>query len=168
MGKIHLDGTDIKTSGDLPKIGDNAPNFELITTDFKVITLESFANKNIILNIFPSADTDTCSSSIKKFNHEASKLKDTIVICASMDSPFAYLNYSVTNDISNIIVGSDIRNRSLGANYGLTIIDSPLAGLLARAIIVIDKNHKVTYTELVSDISNSPNYEKALLAVHKE
>lgn len=169
MSKIHLDDINIETSGNLPEIGSNAPDFELVTRDFTVITLENFANKNIILNIFPSIDGGTCSKSVEEFNKKASNLEDTTIICASMDSPYAYLSYCSSHDLNkNLIVGSDIRNRDLGANYGVTIIDSPLAGLLARSVIVINKQHKVIYTELVSDISNEPNYNAALEALKKD
>lgn len=160
--KIYLDDINIETSGNLPVIGTKAPDFELVIKDFSVISLNNFVNKNIVLNVFPSLDTGTCSTSIRRFNEEASKLKDTIIVCASMDSPFACINFCDSNRVDNVVVGSDIRNRSLGANYGLTIIDSPLAGLLARAVIVIDKNQKVIYTELVSNINNEPNYAAAL------
>ena len=161
MSKVFLDDINIETSGNLPEIGSDAPDFDLVTKEFKLITLEDFKNKNIILNIFPSIDTKICSMSVRHFNMEASKLKDTVVICASMDSPFACLNFCGDNGIDNVIVSSDIRNRSLGSNYGLTIIDSPLAGLLARAVVIIDKNQKVIYTELVNDINKEPNYEQA-------
>lgn len=168
MSQIHFDDIIIETCGSLPKIGSAAPDFELITRSLAVITLKDFIGKNIILNIFPSIDTATCSKSVHKFNKEASKLKDTTIICASMDSPYAFINYCNANNLNeNIIVGSDIRNRDLGANYGVTIIDSPLAGLLARSVIVINKQHKIIYTELVSNISNEPNYFAALDALKK-
>lgn len=169
MSRICLDDINIETSGDLPEIGSNAPDFELITKDLSIITLENFAGKNIILNIFPSINTGTCAKSVEEFNKEASKLENTNIICASMDSPYAYISYCNSYDLNkNLIVGSDIRNRDLGTNYGVTIIDSPLAGLLARAIVVINKQHKVIYTELVSDLSNEPHYKAALEALKND
>lgn len=164
---VYLDDINIETSGSLPSIGSQAPDFELVIRDFTVVSLESFIGKNIILNVFPSLDTGTCSTSIRRFNEEASKLKDTVVVCASMDSPFACLNFCDSYNINNTIVGSDIRNRTLGANYGLTIIDSALAGLLARAVVVIDQNQKVIYSELVSNINAEPDYDAALDALKK-
>jgi thiol peroxidase len=165
MSRVYLDDEKIETSGDLPAIVSQAPDFELVIRDFSVVTLSSFVNKNIVLNVFPSLDTGTCSASIRRFNIEASKLKDTVIVCASMDSPFACLNFCDSNKVDNVIIGSDIRNRALGANYGLTIIDSALAGLLARAVVVIDKSQKIIYTELVTNINNAPNYDAALSAL---
>ena len=165
--RAYLKDINIETSGSLPSIGSQAPDFELVTKDFTIVTLESFVGKNIILNVFPSLDTPICSASIRRFNEEATKLKDTVVVCASMDSPFACLSFCDSYKIDNVIVGSDIRNRMLGANYGLTIIDSALAGMLARAVVIIDQKQKVIYSELVSNIDTEPNYDAALEVLKK-
>lgn len=164
--EITLKGAPIHTIGNLPSIGSQAPDFTLVKSDLSTLSLNDFTGKNIVLNIFVSIDTPTCATSVRKFNENLSKLTNTVVLCVSMDLPFALQRFCGAENLNNVIPASAFRNTDFGKNYGVTLADSPLAGLLSRAVVVIDPNQKVIYVEQVAEITAEPNYEavsKALL-----
>lgn len=162
MASITLGGNPIHTNGELPKIGSKAIDFNLVKTDLSTTTLSDFAGSRIILNIFPSIDTGTCATSVRKFNEKASSLNNTKVLCISRDLPFAQKRFCGAEGLEDVINLSDFKDGSFGKNYGLEITDGPLAGLHSRVIIVIDENGAILHTEQVSEIANEPNYEAAL------
>lgn len=165
MASITLKGNPINTSGDLPTVGSAAPDFVLTKSDLSDVSLKDFAGKKIILNIFPSIDTGVCATSVKKFNSEVSKLDNTVVLCASCDLPFAHSRFCGAEGLEDVISVSELRNKDFGKDYGMRIVDGPLAGVTGRAIVVIDENGKVTYTELVPEITQEPNYDAAIAAL---
>ncbi len=164
MAEITLKGNKINTIGDLPKVGDKAPEFTLVGTDLAEKSLSDYKGK-IVLNIFPSLDTPTCATSVRKFNEKAASLDNTTVLCISHDLPFAHGRFCTTEGIEKVVNLSDFRTCEFGKNYNLEIIDGPLAGLHSRAVIVLDENKKVVYTEQVSEIVDEPNYDAAVKAV---
>lgn len=165
MGTIALQGTPIHTIGNLPQPGTLAPDFLLTKTDLSDIRLADFSGKKLVLNIFPSLDTAVCAASVRRFNVEAAKLDQTIVLCISRDLPFAHSRFCTTEGIQNVVSASELRNHNFGSDYGVLITDGPLAGLLSRAVVVIDEKGLVKYTEQVPDIVQEPNYEAALNAL---
>jgi thiol peroxidase len=162
MASITLGGNPIHTSGELPKVGTKLSDFKLVKTDLSVATLGDFAGKKLVLNIFPSIDTGTCATSVRKFNESASKLENTNVLCISRDLPFAQKRFCGAEGLENVINLSDFPEGSFGKENGLEITDGPLAGLHSRAIIVVDENGIITHTEQVPEIVDEPNYEAAL------
>ena len=162
MATITLKGNPIETSGSLPEIGSQAPAFNLTRTDLSSCTQDDYSGKTIVLNIFPSIDTPTCAASVRRFNAEAILQKDTVVLCISADLPFAHKRFCEVDGLDNVIPLSVFRSAAFGLDYGLTITTGPLAGLLARAIVVINPDGKVIYTELVPEIAQEPDYHKAL------
>ena len=164
MGTVTLKGSTLHTSGNLPAKGAAAPDFKLVRTDLSEVTLSTFAGKRKVLNIFPSIDTATCAMSVRKFNEQAAKLTDTAVLNISADLPFAQARFCGAEGIKNAEALSTFRS-PFAADYGLKLTDGPLAGLCARAVVVLDKDNKVLYTELVSEIVNEPNYDSALSAL---
>ncbi len=165
MAQITLKGNPINTSGNLPAVGSDAPDFLLTKTDLSDVSLKDFSGKNVILNIFPSIDTPVCATSTRKFNEDASNLDNTVVVCVSADLPFAHGRFCGAEGIENVVSTSQLRNSDFGSNYGCKIVDGPLAGLLSRAIVVVDGNGKVAYTEQVPEIAQEPNYEAAMNSV---
>ncbi len=165
MADITLKGNKINTIGNLPKVGSKAPNFNLTAGDLSHKNLSDFIGKKIILNIFPSIDTGTCATSVREFNKKASDLKNTIVLCISRDLPFAQARFCGAEGIENVIMLSDFANGSFGKDYSLEITNGPLANLHSRAIVIIDENGNILYTEQVSEIVDEPNYEAALNAI---
>ena len=165
MAKITLKGNPFKTSGNLPKIGKNAPKFSLIKADLSKAKLKEFKGSKLILNIFPSLDTGTCAASVRRFNKEASELENTKVLCISRDLPFAQARFCGAEGLENVITLSDFSKGKFGKSYGLTIKDGPLANLHSRAIVILNEEGEVTYTEQVSEIVDEPNYEAALKAL---
>ena len=166
MAKTALKGNEVNTSGNLPAIGADAPNGVLVNTDLSEITLSSFKGKRVILNIYPSVDTGICAMSTVRFNKEASKLENTQIICVSKDLPFALGRYCGTEGIDNIMTLSNFRDGGdFGKAYGVEMVDGPLKGLNARAIVVVNEEGNVVYTELVSEITIEPDYEKAMGAL---
>jgi thiol peroxidase len=165
MAKITLKGNAINTIGNLPEVGSKASDFLLKTVELGEKTLSDFAGKNIVLNIFPSIDTGTCASSVRVFNKKAAELKNTVVLCVSKDLPFAQARFCGAEGIENVIMLSDFANGSFGKDYELEITNGPFACLHSRAVIVLDENRTVMYTEQVSDIVDEPNYEAALKAI---
>jgi thiol peroxidase len=166
MTKITLKGNPINTIGSLPATGSSAPEFELTKTDLTDAKLADFKGKKIILNIFPSLDTSVCASSVRRFNAESEKLENTVVLCISRDLPFAHNRFCSVEGLNNVIPLSELRTSDFGKDYGVLITDGPLAGLLSRAIVVINENGKVTHTEQVPEIAQEPDYEKALKSLH--
>ncbi len=164
MSNITLKGNPVNTIGNLPTIGTTIRDFALVDSALNVKTLQTFDGKKKVFNIFPSIDTPTCASSARKFNEEASALEDTVVINVSKDLPFALGRFCAAEGLDNVETLSDFRS-SFGDDYELTIADSPMKGLLSRAVIVTDADNKVVYTEQVSEIGNEPNYEAALSAL---
>ena len=162
MAAITLKGNKIHTVGDLPTVGSKAPDFSLVNSDLSDTTLADYKGKRVILNIFPSLDTDVCASSVRRFNLEAGKLDNTVVLCASMDLPFAHKRFCSTEGLDDVITLSGMRNQNFGNEYGVLIADGPLAGLYSRAVVVLDEDGTVIYTEQVPEIVQEPDYEKAL------
>ncbi len=162
MAQISLKGSPINTSGNLPKIGTKAPSFRLVDGDLKERTLEEFKGKKKLLSIVPSLDTSVCSMSAKKINEAAGQKKNAVILVISADSPFAQKRVCGAEKIDSILTLSMIRSKKFAEDYGILIIDGPLAGFCGRAIVVLDENDKVVYTELVPEITQEPNYEMAL------
>lgn len=165
MSEVTLGGNAIRTSGSLPEVGSQAKDFTLTKNDLSTTSLSDYKGKKVILNIFPSVDTGVCAASIRAFNKEASNLDNTAVLCVSRDLPFAQARFCGAEGIENVITVSDYATGKFGEDYGLTIIDPPFIHLHSRAIVVIDEEGKVAYTEQVPEIGQEPNYEKALAAV---
>ncbi|UFH32942.1 thiol peroxidase [Chryseobacterium sp. C-71] len=164
MSNITLKGNAVHTLGKLPEVGFTIKEFALVDSGLNVKTLESFEGKKKVFNIFPSIDTPTCASSARKFNEEANNLENTVVINVSKDLPFALTRFCAAEGLNNVETLSDFRG-TFGDDYEVTITDSPMKGLLSRAVIVTDENNKVVYTEQVSEIANEPNYSAALDAL---
>ena len=161
MASITLGGNPIHTSGELPKVGSKLADFKLVKNDLSIASLADFSGSKLVLNIFPSIDTGTCATSVRKFNESAAKLENTKVLCISRDLPFAQKRFCGAEGIENIINLSDFKDGSFGKINGLEITDSVLAGLHSRAIIVVDENGTIIHTEQVPEIANEPNYEAA-------
>lgn len=165
MATVTLNGAPFNTNGELPKVGEMAPDFNLKKVDLSTTNLSDFKGANLILNIFPSIDTATCATSVRTFNKRASELKNTKVVCVSRDLPFAQKRFCGAEGIDNVITASDFATGDFGKNYGLELENGPLAALHARAIVVVDANGVVKHTELVSDIASEPNYDAAIAAI---
>jgi thiol peroxidase len=146
----------------LPAIGSVAPDFTLTKSDLSEASLSDYKGKRVVLNIFPSLDTGICAASVRRFNKEVQDLDNTVVICASMDLPFAHSRFCVAEGLENVISASGFRNPSFGQDYGVTLVDSPMKGLMSRAVVVIDEEGKVIYTEQVPEIVQEPDYEKVI------
>ncbi len=162
MSKISLKGSPFNTIGELPLLGVDTPDFELVKTDLSSVRISSFQGKKIILNIFPSIDTPVCAVSVRRFNKEAAGHINTVVLCVSMDLPFAQARFYGSEGLDNVIMLSDFRTGQFGRDYGVRIIDGPFQGLLSRAVVVIDEGAKVLYSQLVEELSQEPDYELAL------
>jgi thiol peroxidase len=165
MAKITLKGNEINTIGELPKIGESVKDFTLIGLDLTIKKLNDFKGKNLVLNIFPSIDTGTCAASVRNFNKTAANLKNTSVLCISRDLPFAQARFCGAEGIENVVMLSDFKTGQFGKDYGLEIIDGPLAGLNSRCIVVVNTEGKVIYTEQVAEIVEEPNYDLALASL---
>ena len=164
MAEITFKGNPIHTAGSLPAVGSVAPDFRLIKSDLAPMSLADFKGKKVILNIFPSLDTSVCAMSVRRFNAEAGKLKNAVVLCVSRDLPFAQKRFCGAEGLNNVLTGSEYQDSSFSDAYGVRITDGPLTGLLSRAIAVIDAAGKVVYTQQVPEIAQEPDYEKALAA----
>lgn len=165
MSTVTLGGNPVHTNATLPAVGSVAPQFQLVGNDLSDVSLQDFKGQRVILNIFPSIDTATCATSVRTFNKMANDLENTKVLCISRDLPFAQKRFCGSEGLENVVNLSDFRDGSFGNDYGLTLTDSALKGLHARAIVVVDENGVVSHTELVSEIANEPNYEAALKAL---
>ncbi|MBL8484092.1 MAG: thiol peroxidase [Rhodocyclaceae bacterium] len=162
MATVTLAGNTIHLAGQFPKTGDNAPAFSLVGTDLADTTLKNFAGKRKVLNIVPSLDTPTCQTSTRKFNASASNLPNTVVLVISADLPFAMKRFCTTEGLDNVVSLSTMRGREFMTNYGVEIVDGPLAGVTARAVVVLDENDKVIHAQLVPEIKDEPDYDSAL------
>jgi thiol peroxidase len=164
MATVTLKGNPFNTNGDLPSTGSKAPEFTLVKTDLSEVKLADLKGKRVVLNIFPSVDTPTCAASVRTFNEKASKLDNTLVVCASQDLPFALARFCGAEGLDQVIPASAFRS-SFADDYGVKMADGPLTGLCARAVVVLDADGKVLYTELVSEVASEPNYDAALKAL---
>ena len=165
MAQITLKGNAINTTGNLPAVGSQAPDFKVTAQDLSDLSLKDFAGKTLVLNIFPSVDTPTCATSVRTFNQKAAAKENTVVLCVSRDLPFAMKRFCGAEGLEGVVSASELRDTSFGTNYECRIADGPLAGLLSRAVVVIDGTGKVTYTEQCPEIVDEPNYDKALAAI---
>lgn len=168
MATVTLGGNAVNVKGNFPETGAQAPEFTLVKSDLSELTLSSLKGKKVVLNIFPSLDTKVCAMSVRKFNDMAAKMDNTVVLAISKDLPFAHARFCTTEGIENVIGLSTFRNTTFGEDYGVALVDGPLAGLLARAVIILDEEGKVTYTELVPEITTEPDYEKAVASLRSE
>ena len=164
MSTIRFHGEPANTVGELPAVGSAAPAFALTAADLSDLTSESLAGKRVVLNIFPSIDTGVCAASVREFNKRAASLDNTAVVCVSADLPFAAGRFCAAEGIDDVLVGSSFRS-SFGKDYGVTLLDTPLAGLLARAVVVLDESGTVVYTEQVPEIGQEPDYDAAVAAL---
>jgi len=160
-----LKGNPMNTSGNLPAKGSKAPDFKLVKSGLENFSLLELKGKKVILNIFPSLDTSTCATSMRKFNQLAAGKTGTVVLGISKDLPFAHSRFCSTEGITNVITLSGFRDSAFGKAYGVDIIDGPMAGLYARSIVIIDEQGNVIYTQLVPEIALEPDYDQALAAI---
>jgi thiol peroxidase len=165
MAAITLRGTPCNTNGDLPAVGSSAPAFTLTGADLADVTLDTYAGKKKLLNIVPSLDTPVCATSTQKFNAAMAEKSDAVALVISSDLPFAQKRFCGAEGIDNVITLSMMRDRNFAKDYGVLITDGGLAGICARAVVVMDENNKVTYTQLVPEIGEEPNYDAALAAL---
>jgi len=162
MATVTLKGNEINTLGNLPQVGDDMPEFNLIKNDLSVLSNNDLNGKKVVYNIFPSVDTGTCAASTRRFNQEASSLENTAVVCVSRDLPFAQKRFCGVEGITEVIMASDYINGDFGKELGVIFTDGPLNALLSRSVIVVDENGKIIFTEQVAETVNEPNYEAAL------
>lgn len=158
-------GDTVQLTGNTVKKGDKAPEFELIKRDLSPLSLSELKGKKVVLNIFPSLDTSVCATSVRKFNVLASEMDNTVVLAISKDLPFAHERFCTTEGINNVIALSDFRSPEFGKEYGVLMKDGPLAGLLARTVVVVDEEGMIAYVEVVPEVTQEPDYDKALAAV---
>lgn len=164
MPTVNLGGTPFRISGELPGVGDAAPAFALTGGDLGEVTLGDYAGRRLVLNIFPSVDTPVCAASVKRFNEEAARLENTAVLCVSRDLPFAQGRFCGAEKIEGVQCASEMRDTSFGDAYGVRIVEGPLAGLFARAVVVVDASGRVVHSQLVPEIKEGPDYDAALRA----
>ncbi|WP_286007633.1 thiol peroxidase [Barnesiella viscericola] len=165
METTAFKGSPVHTCGHLPHTGSLAPRFTLTRGDLTELRSEELKGRRIVLNIFPSLDTAVCATSVRKFNQLAASLDNTTVVAVSKDLPFAQSRFCTTEGIENLIAASAFRSPEFAREYGVEMVDGPLAGLLARAVVIIDGTGRIIYTELVPEITHEPNYEAALKAL---
>lgn len=162
MQTVYFQGNPVEVYGEMPQVGSKAPNFVLTSAALSDISLDDYKGTRLVLNIFPSLDTDVCAASVRRFNKEAAGYENTKVLCVSMDLPFAMSRFCTANGIEGVSVASAFRHPEFGKEYGVTIVDGPLKNLLARAVVLIDEKGEVIYRQLVDEITHEPDYE----AVH--
>ncbi len=162
MSKVNLKGTPVNTIGELPAVGSKAPEFLLVGTNLGDVKSSDFAGKRVVLNIFPSLDTATCAASVRRFNVEAAKLDNAVVVCISKDLPFAHNRFCTAEGINNVVSASEFRGNAFGKSYGVMLTDGPLQGLLARAVVVLDKDGTVLHSQFAPEITQEPDYQSAL------
>ncbi len=162
MAQVTLKGNPLQTAGDLPAVGAPAPAFTLTGADLGELSAGQFKGQRVVLNIFPSLDTPTCATSVRQFNARAAQAANTVVLCVSADLPFAAKRFCVAEGLDKVLPASTFRSPGFGQAYGLTLVDGPLRGLLARAVVVFDEQGKVLHTELVPEIAQEPDYDAAL------
>ena len=162
MASVTLGGNPVHTNGDLPAIGSTAPEFSLVGGDLSEVSLADHAGKNVVLSIFPSIDTATCATSVRTFNEKAASLDNTVVLNVSADLPFAQSRFCGAEGIENVTTASTFRSSDFAEKYGVKLVDGPLQGLCARAIVVVGSDGNVKYTELVPEIAQEPDYDAAI------
>lgn len=162
MANITLKGNSIETCGELPAVGSKCPDFTLTKTDLGDTTADDYAGKRVVLNIFPSIDTPVCAASARKFNSEVSSLENSVVLCVSADLPFAHNRFCEAEGLENVIPLSIFRSSGFGIDFGVEVTTGPLTGLLSRAVVIVDEEGIVRYTEQVPEITEEPNYDAAL------
>lgn len=162
METVYFKGTPCHTYGTVPQIGAEAPKFELTSAALAPLTEADFAGKRIVLNIFPSLDTEVCARSVRRFNEEAARMDDTVVICVSMDLPFAMSRFCAAEGIEHVVTASAFRSPMFGQNYGVELVDGPLKGLLTRAVLIIGTDGRVIFRDLVNEITDEPAYDAAV------
>lgn len=165
METVFFKGQACHTCGTVPSVGETAPCYHLAGADLSQVICSDFAGRKVVLNVFPSLDTPVCASSVRRFNAEAASLPDVRVLCVSMDLPFAMGRFCTAEGIAGLTVASAFRSPLFGQKYGLQLVDGPLAGLLTRAVLVLDENRRVIYREVVREITDEPDYEAALKAL---
>jgi len=165
MSSVTLKGNTVRVGGQLPQIGEQAPAFRLVGVDLSDRVLADFAGKRTILNLFPSVDTGVCAASVRHFNQDAAGLANTAVLCISADLPFAQQRFCGAEGLDNVTMLSTMRGREFLRDYGVALEDGPLAGVAARAVVVLDDHDKVVYTQLVPEITEEPDYAAALAAL---
>jgi thioredoxin-dependent peroxiredoxin len=165
MAKITLKGNEVNTFGYLPENGSIAPAFTAVNDSLEEVSLSDYRGKKVVLNIFPSLDTGTCAASVRKFNEEAQDLENTVVIDVSMDLPFAHSRFCGAEGLNNVVSVSVFRTPEFGEKYGVKMVDGPLKGLMSRAVVIIDEEGKIIYTQQVPEIVNEPDYQDALKAL---
>ena len=165
MATITLQGNEIHTNGDLPAIGDKAPDFQLVDKDLNNVSLSEYAGKKKLISIVPSLDTPVCATSTKKFADYAAERNDVVVLTVAADLPFAMSRFCTSEGVENVVTLSMMRNQNFANDYGVLIQDGPLAGITARAVVVLDADNDVIYTELVSEIAEEPDYDAAIKAL---
>lgn len=164
MATVTLKGNPVETVGELPKIGAQAPDFTVVKRDLSEVSLKDYRGRKLVINIFPSIDTPTCATSVRKFNQEAAQLENVSILCVSADLPFAAARFCGAEGVDKVETGSTFRS-SFGDDYGVTFKSGPLAGVLSRAIVVIDEEGEVIYTEQVQETAEEPDYDSALAAL---
>ena len=164
MATTAFQGTPVTVGGELPATGSTAPSFELVGADLSPVTSDELTGRRVVLNIFPSVDTGVCAQSVREFNKLAASLQDTTVLCVSKDLPFALGRFCGAEGIDDVVTASSFRS-SFGEDFGVLQQDGPLAGLLARAVVVVDENGTVVHTELVPEIGQEPDYDAAVAAL---
>lgn len=165
MATTTLHGTPFNTNGNLPAVGSTAPDFVLVDADLADVGLDRFAGQRKVLNIVPSLDTPTCQASTRRFNEAASKLDNTVVLIVSADLPFAQKRFCETDGLDDVVPLALMRNKDFASDYGVLLVDGPLAGVTARAVLVLDEDNVVKHAELVTEIADEPNYDAALAAL---
>lgn len=168
METIFFKGQPCHTCGTVPGVGETAPCFHLAGPDLSQVLCSDFVGKRVVLNVFPSLDTEVCARSVRRFNEEAAGLDDVVVICVSMDLPFAMGRFCTVEGIKNVLFGSAFRSPIFGQKYGLQLVDGPLAGLLARCVLILDENRRVIFRDLVHEITDEPAYDAALKVLRRE
>ena len=162
MARIELGDEKVTTYGSLPALDEKAPHFELLKSDLSIATLDDFKGARIIMNIFPSIDTNVCATSVRNFNEKATEMDNVMVLCISRDLPFAQKRFLKDNELENVTNLSDFRERNFGKDYGVEMIDGPMEGLLSRAVVVLDENGVVIHSQQVPRIQDEPDYLAAL------
>lgn len=167
MAQTKLGETIVNLSGSLPAVGSNAPDFKLVKTDLSEVSLNDFLGNNIVLNIFPSIDTRVCAISVREFNRRATEMPNTVVLCIAKDLPYAFKRFCAAEGLDKVVPLSDYRNKGFSKHYGIEMLDGKMEGLHARAVVVINPDGKVKYTELVPVIGQEPDYESAIKSLKK-
>jgi thiol peroxidase len=165
MAEIKFKGNPVNTQGQLPEVGTKAPDFKLTNTDLSEVSRDALSGKRVVLNIFPSVDTGVCAASVRRFNELAGSIENTAVVNVSKDLPFAHKRFCGAEGIENVVSTSSFRDPEFSSRYGVDMVDGPLAGLMSRAVVVLDENGNVKYTEQVPDITQEPDYDSALNAL---